>query len=282
MIEYDGLPVLREPILIAAFEGWNDAGESASAAIEYLCEIWDAELLAEFDSEDYYDYQVNRPLVSTNESGDREVHWPSTKIYTAQIPGAKRDVVLIQGIEPNMRWQQFVREILGLCAELDVRLVTTLGALLTDAPHTRPVPIHGTSSDASLQAEFGVETSTYEGPTGIVGVLQHACATMGIPAVSLWASIPHYVSQPPNPKATLALVQRIEDVVDVSIPIADLIEDARAWEMGVDELASEDEEVAEYVKQLEQTRDAADLPEANGESIARDFERYLRRRGTNT
>ncbi|CAB4904557.1 MAG: PAC2 family protein [Actinobacteria bacterium] len=282
MIEYDGLPVLREPILIAAFEGWNDAGESASAAIEYLCEIWDAELLAEFDSEDYYDYQVNRPLVSTNEAGDREVHWPSTKIYTAQIPGAKRDVVLIQGIEPNMRWQQFVREILGLCAELDVRLVTTLGALLTDAPHTRPVPIHGTSSDASLQAEFGVETSTYEGPTGIVGVLQHACATMGIPAVSLWASIPHYVSQPPNPKATLALVQRIEDVVDVSIPIADLIEDARAWEMGVDELASEDEEVAEYVKQLEQTRDAADLPEANGESIARDFERYLRRRGTNT
>jgi len=282
MIEYDGLPVLREPILIAAFEGWNDAGESASAAIEYLCEIWDAELLAEFDSEDYYDYQVNRPLVSTNEAGDREVHWPSTKIYTAQIPGAKRDVVLIQGIEPNMRWQQFVREILGLCAELDVRLVTTLGALLTDAPHTRPVPIHGTSSDASLQAEFGVQTSTYEGPTGIVGVLQHACATMGIPAVSLWASIPHYVSQPPNPKATLALVQRIEDVVDVSIPIADLIEDARAWEMGVDELASEDEEVAEYVKQLEQTRDAADLPEANGESIARDFERYLRRRGTNT
>lgn len=281
MIEYDGLPVLREPILIAAFEGWNDAGESASAAIEYLCEIWEAELLAEFDSEDYYDYQVNRPLVSTNESGAREIHWPSTKIYTAQLPGAKQDVVLIQGIEPNMRWQQFVREILGLCAELDVRLVTTLGALLTDAPHTRPVPIHGTSSDAVLQVELGVETSTYEGPTGIVGVLQHACLAMGIPAVSLWASIPHYVSQPPNPKATLALVQRIEDVVDVSIPITDLIEDARAWEMGVDELASEDEEVAEYVKQLEQTRDAADLPEASGESIARDFERYLRRRGTN-
>jgi len=282
MIEYDGLPVLREPILIAAFEGWNDAGESASAAIEYLCDIWDAELLAEFDSEDYYDYQVNRPLVSTNEGGSREIHWPSTKIYTAQIPGAKHDVVLIQGIEPNMRWQQFVREILGLCAELDVRLVTTLGALLTDAPHTRPVPIHGTSSDAALQAEFGVETSTYEGPTGIVGVLQHACSAMGIPAVSLWASIPHYVSQPPNPKATLALVQRVEDVVDVSIPITDLIEDARAWEMGVDELASEDEEVAEYVKQLELTRDAADLPEANGESIARDFERYLRRRGTSS
>ena len=281
VIEYDGLPILREPLLLAAFEGWNDAGESASAAIEYLCEIWGAELLAEFDSEDYYDYQVNRPHVRTNEVGAREITWPSTKIYTALLPNAKHDVVLIQGIEPNMRWQQFVREILGLCAELDVRLVATLGALLTDTPHTRPVPIHGTSTDPSLQAELGVEVSTYEGPTGIVGVLQQACSTLGIPAVSMWASIPHYVAQPPNPKATLALVQRVEDLVDISIPITELIEDARAWEMGVDELASDDDEVAEYVKQLEEARDAADIPEASGESIAREFERYLRRRGSN-
>ncbi|MDD2858778.1 MAG: PAC2 family protein [Candidatus Nanopelagicales bacterium] len=281
MIEFDGLPELREPILLAAFEGWNDAGESASAAIEYLRDIWGAELLAEFDSEDYYDYQVNRPMVSTDQSGARQVSWPTTRVYTATVPGAKRDVVLLQGIEPNMRWQQFVREILGLCAELDVRMVATLGALLTDTPHTRPVPIHGTSTDAALQAELEVEVSTYEGPTGIVGVLQHACSAFGIPAVSIWASIPHYVSQPPNPKATLALIQRIEDVVDVSIPITELIEDARAWEMGVDELASEDDEVAEYVKQLEEARDAADLPEASGEAIAKEFERYLRRRGSN-
>ena len=153
--------------------------------------------------------------------------------------------------------------------------------MLTDTPHTRPVPIHGTSTDPSLQAELGVEVSTYEGPTGIVGVLQQACSTLGIPAVSMWASIPHYVAQPPNPKATLALVQRVEDLVDISIPITELIEDARAWEMGVDELASDDDEVAEYVKQLEEARDAADIPEASGESIAREFERYLRRRGSN-
>lgn len=282
VIEFDGLPELREPILLAAFEGWNDAGESASSAIEYLREIWDAQLLAEFDSEDYYDYQVNRPLVSTDESGVRQLAWPATRVYTAQIPGAKRDVVLIQGIEPNMRWQQFVREILGLCAELDVRMVATLGAMLTDTPHTRPVPIHGTSTDTQLQGELGVETSSYMGPTGIIGVLQHACANFGIPAVSLWASIPHYVSQPPNPKATLALVQRVEDVLDLSITVTELMEDARAWEMGVDELASEDDEVAEYVRQLEEARDAADLPEASGEAIAREFERYLRRRGTDT
>jgi proteasome assembly chaperone (PAC2) family protein len=282
VIEYEGLPELNSPILIAAFEGWNDAGESASAAVEYLTQVWEAQLVAEFDSEDYYDYQVNRPDVATDESGARQISWPTTRVFTAKVPGAKRDVVLVQGIEPNMRWQQFVREILGLCAELDVSTVATLGALLTDAPHTRPVPIHGTSSDAQLQAELGVEVSTYEGPTGIVGVLQHACTAYGIPSVSLWASIPHYVSQPPNPKATLALIQRVEDLIDVSIPLGELIEDARAWEMGVDELASDDEEVAEYVRQLEEARDAADLPEASGEAIAREFERYLRRRGTDT
>lgn len=278
MIEYEGLPELVDPVLIAAFEGWNDAGEAASAAVEHLREVWDAQELADLDSEEYYDYQVNRPHISSDESGVRHLTWPATRMFIARLPLQPRDIVLVQGIEPNMKWQQFVREILALAAELDVRLVVTLGALLSDTPHTRPVPVTGATSDLALQASLGLEQSTYEGPTGIVGVLQEACSRFGIPAVSLWAAVPHYVAQPPCPKATLALIRRVEDILDVPVPLGELIEDARAWELGVDELASEDDEVAEYVQQLEEARDTADLPEASGEAIAREFERYLRRR----
>ena len=279
MIELDGLPELVDPVMVAAFEGWNDAGDSASDAVEHLRAVWDAQPLAELDSEDYYDYQVNRPHVSVDESGTRLLTWPSTQIFVARVPLFPRDIVLVQGIEPNMKWQQFVREILGLAAELEVTTVVTLGALLSDIPHSRPVPVTGTCSEAALGAELGLEPSTYEGPTGIVGVLQDACARFDIASVSLWAAVPHYVAQPPCPKATLALIRRIEDILDVPVPLGDLVEEARAWEIGVDELAAEDEEVAEYVRQLEEARDAADLPEASGEAIAREFERYLRRRG---
>lgn len=278
MIEFDGLPTLHDPILIAAFEGWNDAGESASASITHLRDVWDAEFLTELDSEDYYDYQVNRPHISVDESGVRQLDWPSTRIYLARIPGQPRDVVLVQGIEPNMRWQQFTREILGLAAELDVNLVLTVAALLSDSPHTRPVPVTGSTADAKLAVDFDLEPASYEGPTGIVGVLQEACHRFGVPAVSLWAAIPHYVGQPPCPKGTLALIRKIEDIVDMPVPLSDLVEEARAWEIGVDELAEDDDEVAEYVRQLEQARDTTELPEATGEAIAKEFERYLRRR----
>ena len=280
MIEFDDLPVLEDPVMIAAFEGWNDAGEAASGAVAHLLSVWDAQPLAELDGEDYYDYQVNRPLVSVDDTGIRSLTWPGTRLSIARLPLSPRDVVIVQGVEPNMRWQQFTREILGLAAELDVSLVVTLGALLSDTPHTRPVPVTGSTSDAALGSELGLEPSRYEGPTGIVGVLQEACSRFGIPSVSLWAAVPHYVAQPPCPKATLALVRRIEDLLDVPVPLGDLVEDARAWEVGVDELAEEDEEVADYVRQLEESRDTTELPEASGEAIAREFERYLRRRGT--
>ena len=280
MIEYDGLPSLTEPVMVAAFEGWNDAGEAASAAITHLREVWQAELLTELDPEEYYDYQVNRPHISLDDSGVRQLEWPSTRVYVARIPLYPRDVVLIQGIEPNMRWQQFTRELLGLAAELDVTMVVTLGALLSDSPHTRPVPVTGSTSDARLAADLGMEPSSYEGPTGIVGVIQEACERFGLPAVSLWAAIPHYVGQAPSPKGTLALVRKIEDVLDIPVPLGDLVEESRAWELGVDELAEDDEEVADYVRQLEQARDTTELPEASGEAIAREFERYLRRRAS--
>ena len=280
MIEFDDFPTLVDPVMVAAFEGWNDAGDAASGAVAHLRDVWDAQPLADLDSEDYYDYQVNRPHISIDDSGERHLTWPATRVFVARVPLFPRDIVLVQGIEPNMRWQQFVREILGLAAELEVSTVLTLGALLSDTPHTRPVPVTGTTSDAALAAELDLEPSTYEGPTGIVGVLQDACTRFGLSSVSLWAAVPHYVAQPPCPKATLALVRRIEDILDIPVPLGDLVEEARAWETGVDELAAEDEEVAEYVRQLEEVRDAAGLPEASGEAIAREFERYLRRRGT--
>jgi proteasome assembly chaperone (PAC2) family protein len=279
VIEYDDLPSLVDPVMVAAFEGWNDAGDAASGALAHLIDVWDATVLAELDAEEYYDYQVNRPLIATDEAGVRQLTWPNTRLFVARLPLSARDIVLVQGPEPNMKWQQFTREILGLGAELGVEMVVTLGSLLSDSPHTRPIPVTGTSTDIGRVADLGLESASYEGPTGIVGVIQEACGRFGIPSVSLWAAVPHYVAQPPCPKATLALVRRIEDLLDIPVPLGDLVEQSRAWEIGVDELASEDDEVADYVQQLEEARDAADLPEASGEAIAREFERYLRRRG---
>jgi len=279
MIEFESLPELVDPVLVAAFEGWNDAGDAASDAIDHLGDAWSAQPLGEMDSEDYYDYQVNRPTISFDDSGVRRLTWPSTRLHVARLPLATRDIVLVHGVEPNMRWRQFTDELLGVSADLGITMVVTLGALLSDSPHTRPVPITGTATEPGLARQLGVESSRYEGPTGIVGVLQEACARRGLPAVSLWAAVPHYVAQAPSPKATLALVRRVEDLLDVPVPLGDLVEDARAWEIGVDELAAEDDEVADYVRQLEEARDTTDLPEASGEAIAREFERYLRRRG---
>ena len=279
MIEFEALPELEDPVVVAAFEGWNDAGDAASDAIDHLRDVWGAQPLAEMDPEDYYDYQVNRPTIAFDDSGVRRLTWPTTRLYVARLPLATRDVVLVHGIEPNMRWRQFTDELLGLCQELGVSMAVTLGALLSDSPHSRPVPVTGTATDSGTALRLGVEPSHYEGPTGIVGVIQEACARRGLPSVSLWAAVPHYVAQSPSPKATLALVRRVEDLLDVPVPLGELVEDSRAWELGVDELAAEDEEVADYVRQLEEARDTTDLPEASGEAIAREFERYLRRRG---
>ncbi len=278
MIEFESLPELLEPVLVCAFEGWNDAGEAASGALTHLIHAWAAQPLAEMDSESYYDYQVNRPIIEVDSSGIRNLTWPATRIFIARLPLANRDIVLVQGIEPNMRWRQFTAELVELVSELDVKLVITLGALLSDSPHSRPVPVTSTAGDAGTGRTFGFEASHYEGPTGINGVISHACAQRGIGSISLWAAVPHYVAQAPSPKAALALVREIEELLDVAVPLRELIEEARAWEDGVDELAADDEEVADYVRQLEETRDATDLPEASGEAIAREFERYLRRR----
>ncbi|MBW0273427.1 carboxylate--amine ligase [Nocardia sp. MH4] len=278
------LPTLRNPVLVAAFEGWNDAGDAASGAVEHLELIWDAEPLAELDSEDYYDYQVNRPTVRQVDGVTREIQWPSTMLSVCSPPGSDRDVVLLRGIEPNMRWRSFCNDLLEFIEQLGVETVVILGALLADTPHTRPVPVTGSAYSPEAAERFALEQTRYEGPTGITGVLQDMCVKAGVPAVSFWAAVPHYVSQPPNPKATIALLHRVEDVLDIEVPLGELPTQAEEWEAAVNEMTVGDEEINEYVRSLEERGDAAlDLNETmakiDGDAIAAEFEKYLRRRG---
>ena len=275
-------PRLVDPVMIAAFEGWNDAGEAASTALEHLELSWDATPLASIDPEEYYDFQVTRPHVRLTDGVTRRIEWHTTRLSVATLPGTDRHVVLVNGIEPNLRWRTFCRELIGYIDRLGVTEVITLGALLTDTPHTRPTPVSGIAHDRSSAKKMHVEPSTYQGPTGIVGVFQNACVEHGVPAVSFWAAVPHYVSQARVPKAAVALLHRVEEALDVEVPLGGLPEQAEEWERTVSEMAEADDEVREYVRQLEEQAeaDSAALPEADGDAIAADFERYLRRRGT--
>jgi predicted ATP-grasp superfamily ATP-dependent carboligase len=280
-VDFTEVGPLTSPVAIAGFEGWNDAGEAASGVVNHLGIAWQATPIGAIDPEEYYDFQVNRPVVEIEEGRTHRLIWPTTRfsLARAEATGLPRDVVLVHGIEPNMRWQAFSGEVVDGLAGWGVELVIVLGALLAEAAHTRPVPVSVGSSDPALIEGSGLSRVDYKGPTGIVGVLQHACAAAGMESVSLWAQVPHYVAQPPSPKATLALLRCVEDILDLPLPLADLQEEARAWERGVDELAQSDAEVAEYVRTLEEAKDATELPEASGDAIAREFERYLRRRG---
>ena len=275
---------LRDPVVVAAFEGWNDAAEAATGAIDHLVEAWNAELVGAVDPEDYYDFQVNRPTVGFdgNDTGGirRRITWPTTRVYVASPDGLDHDVVLVRGIEPNIRWRAFCAELLAGIDDAGARVVVVLGALLADSPHTRPIPVTATSADPELAEAWDLEPSRYEGPTGITGVFADACGRVGIPAVSIWAAIPHYIAHPPCPKATLALLGKAEELLEFTYPEGDLPEQARAWQRGADELSAEDPEVAEYVATLEEQRDTTELPEASGDAIAAAFERYLRRRNT--
>jgi proteasome assembly chaperone (PAC2) family protein len=276
------LPRLVDPVMIAAFEGWNDAGEAASAALEHLELSWDATPLLTIDPEEYYDFQVTRPHVRLADGVTRRIEWQTTRLSVATLPGTERHVVLLNGIEPNMRWRTFCEELLGYVDQLGVTKVITLGALLTDTPHTRPTPVSGISYDKASAKQMQVEPSTYQGPTGIVGVFQQACVEHGVPALSFWAAVPHYVSQARVPKAAVALLHRVEEALDVEVPLGGLPEQAEEWERTVSEMAEADDEVREYVRQLEEQAEAdgEELPEADGDAIAADFERYLRRRGS--
>ena len=284
-MEIHQIPLLRNPVMVMAFSGWNDAAEGASGAIEHLLSIWREkddeilpQLIADVEPEDFYDFQVNRPQVSIDDSSIRNITWPSTQIFGLEIPSMDRDLVIVTGVEPSMRWKTFTTDLLDLADDLEVSLVVTLGSLLADTPHSRPITVTGTGAHPNIAERLGVSVSKYEGPTGILGIIQDGCMRRGIDAISLWAAVPHYASASPSPKASLALINSLEDFLDVSFPLGTLQEDADEWEKSVDELAAEDNDVAEYVKALEESKDAAELPDVSGDSIAKEFERYLRRR----
>ena len=268
----------RPTIMVVAFEGWNDAGDAASDALRFLAKTFEAKQVGQLSEDDYYDYQFSRPSVRRNAAGKRTIRWPSTRMYRAPLAETGVDLLLVRGTEPTYRWQAFTAELLTQAELQNVKAVVLVGALLADVPHTRPLPASLSSEDESLRAVLGAERTTYEGPTGILGVLAETADSAGLPTASIWAAVPHYVGQSPSPKATLSLLRQVEEVLHTPLELAALTEEAEAWQRGVNELASEDPEVAAYVQQLEQAQDATELPEASGESIAREFERYLKRR----
>jgi hypothetical protein len=290
----EGTSLSNGRLMVVAFEGWNDAGEAASGAVRALKDLLDLTPLAQVDPQEYFDFQFNRPQVVQDDDGRRLIEWPGATIFGPREPksagvalAADADlavsgdnggnIYLLLGTEPSRRWKDFTAEVLDTARGAGVEAIVLLGALLADVPHTRPISVFATSENATVRAELGIERSTYEGPVGILSVIAEAAEAIGIPTVSVWASVPHYVHNAPSPKATLALIDRLEEMVDVVIPRAAMVEEAAAWETGIDALAGEDEEMAAYIEQLEQARDTVDSPEASGEAIAQEFEKYLRR-----
>jgi proteasome assembly chaperone (PAC2) family protein len=273
-------PELEKPVLLAAFRGWNDGAQAASLAAGYLAKTWDAEQFAEIDPEDFFDFQATRPHVSLEDGLTRRIEWPETGFYHARPEGLDRDVVLLLGIEPNLRWRTFTELVVGLAGELEVELMITLGALLADVPHTRPAPVTGSATDSELVERLGLSASRYEGPTGIVGVLHDACREAGIPSASLWAAVPHYVSLTPSPRAAVALCERLGSLIGVEIDVDELEEAAQSYEEQVSEAVASDEETASYVEELERRTDSieesSDLP--SGEALAAELTRFLRER----
>jgi proteasome assembly chaperone (PAC2) family protein len=284
LIDWSERPQLRSPLIVTAFKGWNDAGEAATAALGFLIDSFDATEVARIDPEEFYDFTAVRPMVRLSEGRTRVIEWPENSLHAAHVSGAEHDLLLLQGVEPSLRWRQFTDLVVGAARELDAHMVITLGALLADVPHSRPVPMTGIASDDALVERLGYERSTYEGPTGIVGVLHHACARAGVSSVSLWASVPHYVAAAPNPKAALALIRSFEGVAGVAVEARDLEESAEDYERQVSAAVASDPEVKSFVERLEQTLDEteSDMPPEripSADSIARDFQRFLRQRG---
>ena len=276
---------LRDPVLVAAFHGWNDAGDSATFAAKHLSRVWNADKVASIDPEEFYDFQAVRPNVQLVDGDTRSISWPTNEFSAAVLPGSDRDVLVLVGTEPNLRWKTFSRLVVDVAKRHRVGLVITLGALLADVPHSRPVQVTGTAVDQGLIQRLNLFRSRYEGPTGIVGVLHDAFSAEGIPSASLWAAVPHYLAVSPNPKAALALVERATELIGASADIGDLTRATAAYEDRVSEIVATDDDVQAYVKLLEERSDddgddtiqAGDIP--SGEDLAAELERYLREQG---
>lgn len=264
------------PVVVVAFEGWNDAGEAASGVARSLRDQLQAVSVSTVESEDYFDYQFNRPTVVIDDDGDRVLEWPDVTLYGPQT--GESDLHVLLGTEPSRGWKTFAGEIVDQLLAVDAATVVFLGAMLADVPHTRPISVFVSSENRTVRERYNLERSSYEGPVGILSVLSDAAERAGIPTISIWASVPHYVHNAPSPKATLAIIERLEEYIDVVVERGSLIEDAAAWESGIDALAGDDDDMRAYIEQLEQARDTVDSPEASGDAIAEEFERYLRRR----
>jgi proteasome assembly chaperone (PAC2) family protein len=265
-------------VLISAFRGWNDGAQGASLAAGFLAQSWQARKFAQFDPEEFYDFQAVRPQVRLEEGLTRRIDWPENVFYHAEVPDSERDAILLLGIEPNTRWRTFCDEIVDLSRDLGVDLVVTLGALLADVPHTRPAPVTGSASDPALVEELGLATSRYEGPTGIVGVLHDTCRQAGMPSASLWAAVPHYVSLAASPKAALALCRRLSALLGTTFELGDLERASEAYELQVTAAVSQDEETEAYVRELENRRDTLgeELDVPSGDSLAAELTRFLK------
>ncbi len=277
-------PTFDRPPLICAFKGWNDGGEAASIAAQYLKDRWNAKKFAELDPEEFFDFQVTRPMVRLVEGVRRVIDWPTGE-FSAASPG-NRDVALFTAAEPNVRWRTFTASIIDAARQIGSELLVTLGAFLTDIPHSRPVPVVGSASDETTAQRLGLARSQYEGPTGIVGVVHDASLRAGLPSVSLWAAVPHYLPAAPNPKAALALVERASLLLSVPVNTDGLRKAADTWEEGVLRLVNESEELSEYVSRLEAAADMSteqirmsEEPMPSGEVIAAELERFLREQG---
>jgi proteasome assembly chaperone (PAC2) family protein len=274
---------LRAPALICAFKGWNDAADSASSAVTFVGSALGARRFATIDPEEFYDFQSTRPRVKLVDNHARAIEWPAVELYEARVPRAPRDLLLLAGSEPSMRWRTFTKVIVELAEALGTQLVVTMGALLADVPHTRPVSVTGLASDPGLVARLGLTRSSYEGPTGIVGVLHAACQDAGLPSASLWAAVPHYIAAAPNPKAALALVRKLEGLVGVAVDASDLEDAAADYDRQVNAAVQSDPDVQAFVEQLEQAAgtEASEAPGPlpSGDTIARELQRFLRQRG---
>ena len=273
---------LRAPALICAFSGWNDAADAASSALTFVGGSLGARRFATIDPEEFYDFQATRPRVKLADGQTREIEWPAVEVYEARVPRAPRDLILLSGSEPSFRWRTFSKVVVELTEALGAQLIVTLGALLADVPHTRPVAVTGLASDPVLIARLGLASSSYEGPTGIIGVLHAAFQNAGLPSASLWAAVPHYIAATPNPKAALALVRKLEGLVGVAVEASELESAAADYDRQVNLAVQSDPDVQAFVERLEQAAgeegtEAGPLP--SGETIARDLQRFLRQRG---
>lgn len=275
-LRWSRTPALRSPVVVAAFEGWNDAGDAATSAVRHLATQWHADPFAEIDPEEFFDFTANRPQVRLVDGHTRSIDWPSNQFWAATVPGTDTDVVLLQGTEPGLKWRTFCEQVLGVVRQLDAKLVVTLGALLAEVPHTRPVRVIGTAEDDDLIERLRLHRSTYEGPTGIVGVLHEQCRRRGVPSLSLWGAVPTYVSGPSSPTAALALVRRVGDLLSAPVETAELEGESEAYLRRIDEVVADDSDLEPFLARLEEAYDEEDETDADPALFIEEVERFLR------